>query len=181
LHHFVLIKDGIVSDSWPVQLSDTILFVVEDKMEEPFDAYLSLFETLHQGLMRAIDGLPTEALDWVPGAEMNSIAVLLVHTAGSQRYWVGDVVGAKPSGRERSAEFVVRGLTSDDLRQRLAAVLDHTRQVVGRLTTEDLGAMRSSTDGREHSVSWALMHALEHTAQHLGHIQLTRQLWEQRQ
>ncbi len=34
-------------------------------------------------------------------------------------------------------------------------------------------------DGREYTVAWALFHALEHTALHLGQMQLTRQLWEQ--
>ena len=29
-------------------------------------------------------------------------------------------------------------------------------------------------------VAWALLHALEHTAIHLGHMQIMRQLWEQR-
>jgi hypothetical protein len=30
-------------------------------------------------------------------------------------------------------------------------------------------------------VGWALCHILKHTALHLGHLQITRQLWEQRQ
>jgi hypothetical protein len=29
-------------------------------------------------------------------------------------------------------------------------------------------------------VGWALLHALEHTAIHLGHIQITQQLWDQK-
>jgi hypothetical protein len=29
------------------------------------------------------------------------------------------------------------------------------------------------------NIAWSLLHALEHTALHLGHMQLTRQLWEQ--
>jgi hypothetical protein len=31
------------------------------------------------------------------------------------------------------------------------------------------------------TVAWAVLHAVDHTALHLGHIQITRQLWEQRQ
>lgn len=30
-----------------------------------------------------------------------------------------------------------------------------------------------------HTVAWRLAHALEHTALHLGHMEITRQLWEQ--
>jgi uncharacterized damage-inducible protein DinB len=149
-------------------------------MEEPFDAYLSLFEALHQRVVKAIDTLPAEALDWIPAAGMNSLAVLVVHMAGSQRFWVGDVAMNEPSGRERSAEFQVQGVTSGALQQRLRASLDYTRAALGRLTLEDLSDKRTAAmhDG-EISVSWALLHALEHTALHVGHIQITRQLWDQ--
>ena len=47
----------------------------------------SLFHEVHDDLAKAIDGLPPEALDWVPGAEMNSITVLVVHLCGAERYW----------------------------------------------------------------------------------------------
>jgi uncharacterized damage-inducible protein DinB len=148
-------------------------------MAEPFDAYLSLFELLHQQVVEAIDGLPDEALDWLPAEGMNSVAVLVVHMAGSLRYWVGDVAAQEPSDRERSAEFLVRGLTSGELKQRLAASREYTREIAGRLTLEDLGNKRTSAmNDREITVSWALLHALEHTALHVGHIQMTRQLWD---
>jgi hypothetical protein len=34
--------------------------------------------------------------------------------------------------------------------------------------------------GNQVSVAWALLHALEHAATHVGHIQLTVQLWHQK-
>lgn len=127
-------------------------------------------------------GLPAEALDWSPGLEMNSITVLVAHTAASQRYWIGDVAMQEPSGRVRSDEFVTKGLTSEALQQQLAAAMEYTRQAIGRLATEDLRAMRLSPTGEhEHSVAYALLHSLEHTAQHVGHLQMTRQLWEQQE
>lgn len=151
-------------------------------MEEPFTSYLSWFETLHKEANEVIEGLPAEALDWSPGPEMNSITVLVVHMAASQRYWIGDVAMQEPSGRVRSDEFVTEGLTSEGLQQRLAAAMAYTRQAIGRLTLEDLGAMRPSPAGdEEYSVANALLHSLEHTAQHVGHLQMTRQLWEQKE
>ena len=48
------------------------------------------------------------------------------------------------------------------------------------LALPDLEATRvSPRDGRTFTVVWCLAHALEHTALHLGHIQVTRQLWDQ--
>jgi len=46
----------------------------------------------------------------------------------------------------------------------------------------DLEAVRPSPrDGGRFTVAWALLHALEHTAIHLGHIQMVSQMWKQRQ
>ena len=38
----------------------------------------------------------------------------------------------------------------------------------------------SARDGQKYSVAWALSHALEHTALHVGHIQTLGQLWKER-
>jgi uncharacterized damage-inducible protein DinB len=146
-----------------------------------FEAYLDRLQGLHDNILQAIEGLPPAALDWIPGPDMNSIAVLVVHTVGAERYWVGDVVARDPSGRDRTAEFRAQGLDAATLKKCLNETLAHTRGVLEGLTLRDLEAIRiSPRDGREYTVAWALAHALEHTAMHVGHIQITRQLWEQR-
>lgn len=148
----------------------------------PFcEAYLDRLHILHDNILQAIEGLPPAALDWVPGPDMNSIAVLVVHTVGAERYWIGDVVARDPSGRDRAAEFRVQGLDAPTLKKRLGDTLAHTRGVLHGLVLQDLEGIRiSPRDGREFTVAWALAHALEHTAMHTGHIQIMRQLWEQR-
>jgi uncharacterized damage-inducible protein DinB len=148
----------------------------------PFLAdYFETLRNLHADIERALDGLPPEALDWSPGLEMNSLSVLATHVAGSERYWIGDVAGGNPSGRDREAEFRVQDLKAEALAARLAETLAHSQAVLERLTLHDLEVQRASPmhDNRAFSVGWSLAHALEHTAQHLGQMQLTRQLWEQ--
>jgi uncharacterized damage-inducible protein DinB len=143
--------------------------------------YFDILTALHNGLKQAIAGLPTAALDWVPGPEMNSIAVLVVHTAGAERYWIGDVAGGQPSGRDRPAEFRTEALDEAALVAHLDRSLAESEQILGKFTLEDLSAVRRSTmHDRECTVMWALLHALEHSANHLGHIQMARQLWEER-
>ena len=145
-------------------------------------AYMERLETLHEEIWRAIADLPPEALDWTPGPGMNSLAVLVTHTAGAERYWIGDVAGEDRSGRVREAEFETRSRGVDTLATLLTDTLIHSRGVLRRLTVEDLDARRLSVrDGDEYSVAWCLAHALEHTGLHLGHIQVTRQLWDQRE
>jgi uncharacterized damage-inducible protein DinB len=149
-------------------------------MELFFRDLFDRFQELHSGMEDVLQGLPQGALDWVPGAGMNSLAVLAVHTAGSQRYWVGDVVAGEPSGRDRDAEFRVRGLDAAQLVERLQRSLRFSRGALDGLSLEDLSALRTSpANPREFTVGWALAHALDHTALHLGHMQLTRQMWEQ--
>ena len=142
--------------------------------------YLERLQALHADIERTIEGLPPPALDWVPGPDMNSLGILAVHVAGAERYWIGDVVGRDPSGRDRAAEFRMRGLDAATLKVRLTETLAHSQTVLEGLTLPDLEAMQvSPRDGRESTVAWCLAHALEHTALHLGQMQITRQLWEQ--
>ena len=69
----------------------------------------------------------------------------------------------------------------DVLKKRLANNLDYAHRVLDKMDVQDLEALRvRPSDGREFTVAWALLHALEHATSHLGQIQITRQLWEQR-
>ena len=150
-------------------------------MDQLFSDMQERFETLYKAIEKTVADLPDEALDWKPARDMNSLAVLLVHTAGALRFWVGDVAGGQPSGRVRSEEFETRQVDAAELMARLRAALDDAGQVLGELDPAGLGEMRQVADRDEsHTVGWALLHALEHTAIHTGHIQITRQLWDQR-
>ncbi len=150
-------------------------------MQPFFTDYLNLLQDCHNGILEAMDGLPSEALDWVPGQDMNSISVLIFHTTGSVRFWIGDVAAQESSNRDRDAEFQVRGVGMDVLKKRLADNLDYARTALDKMTLQDLEASRiNPSNEKELTVAWALLHALEHATSHLGQIQITRQLWEQR-
>jgi len=145
-----------------------------------FKEYLNLLQDCHNGILESLKELPTEALDWVPGQDMNSITVLVFHVTGSVRFWIGDVAAGDSSNRNRDAEFKARGVDAEVLKKRLADNLDYARKTLKNMSIQDLEKVRMLPDGREHTVAWALLHALEHAKSHLGQIQITRQLWEQR-
>lgn len=150
-------------------------------MESLFTDLLQRFETIHKAIETAVADLPAEAMDWKPGPEMNSIAVILAHTTGAWRYWAGDVAGDKPSGRVRAEEFETFNVDAAEMLGRLNAALETTRQVLAELELSRLGEVRTAgMFNEERTRGWALFHALEHTALHAGHIQMTRQLWDQR-
>lgn len=151
-------------------------------MDSLFVNYLNRLEELHEGAKAAISGLPPEALDWVPGPEMNSFTVLVVHLASSERFWVGEMVGHEDAGRNRAQEFVTQGLSEAELVQRLDESIAHSKQVLANLLLTDLDKFRvSSMNGESYRVSWSLMHNLEHVALHVGHLQLMRQMWDMAQ
>lgn len=151
----------------------------------PFiEDYLERLSALHRGCVQAIQGLSNEALDWVPvqipTAEMNSINVLVTHIIGAERYWIGDVALGDISGRVREREFQVRGMNAEELVGKIDAATDYACSMLEKFETEDLiKKVESPRDRQVFSVAWALLHTLEHTAIHLGHIQLTRQLWNE--
>ena len=149
-------------------------------MSELFVAYLKQLEVLHRDLSHALEGLSVEALNWSPRPEVNSLAVLAAHTAGAERYWIGDVIAQDDSRRDRDAEFRLRALSVEEAIERLDAALAYSRGVLGSLTLADLQERRLVNDQREVTVAWALVHTLEHTGIHLGQMQITRQWWDAR-
>ncbi len=148
-------------------------------MEKYFEALLDRLDELHHEVEETLDELPAEAIDWVPAPEMNSLAVLVTHMTGSERYWVGDVVLGDLSFRNRSAEFRVQGLDAAALKKRLTDLAAYEKSAFEQLQVAELGSPRvTPSDGRNTTVAWALNHALEHTAVHVGHIQILKQMWQ---
>ncbi len=145
-----------------------------------FGDYLDRLRELHIELKKALEGLPQEALDFKPAEDIPSICILVVHLTGAERYWIGDVVAKRPSDRDRGSEFKAHSLPASVLEKRLDDALEFAQDTIRSMTVEDLGALRiSARDGRQFTIAWALLHALEHTAVHLGHVQIIRQLWLQ--
>ena len=150
-------------------------------MEPVCQEYMKELYALYGDYGKAIEGLTPEALNWLPGDGMNSIAVLFAHATGSQRFLVGDLVGGIESHRNRNAEFAVKDLDEAALRAMLSQALDTVNSALDKLTVDELNSLAPRTkDGRSFAVAAALNHALAHTGVHLGHIQMARQLWDNR-
>ena len=150
-------------------------------MQPFFRDYLQRLNDLHQDILVAIEGLPPEALDWTPSGEMNSINVLVTHLCGSERYWIGEVAYGDPSGRVRSAEFEASGMDAGSLAEKINNATAYAQMASEHIDPGDLSKEKSRlSDGTPVTAGWAMLHALEHTAVHLGHIQLTRQLWAEK-
>ncbi len=135
----------------------------------------------HNTMREVLDGLDAKALNWAPGPETNSIAVLFTHLLGAENSMTA-TIAREPFDRDRDAEFRV---TVDDvatLRDLVNSVESRVMSRVDKLSLEDLAEMHSPPGdrlNRVHLGSWWVFHAVEHNREHIGQALLTRQLYEQ--
>ena len=146
-------------------------------MQTLYADWLNNLQELHTDVAKTIEGLPLEALDWSPKEGVNSITALIIHLTGSQRFLFGEVIGGQDIHRDRDAEFRAKGLTIEELTKRLNDNIAYISGELDKLTLGDL-ERKCMFRTREVTVGWALGHALKHTATHLGHIQVMRDVWE---
>ena len=150
-------------------------------MLSELDNYLHRIEDIRRQVGDLIAGLPADALNWRPiegdkGHATNSLAVLATHIAGAEHFWITEVVGGHPPTRDRDAEFAIQATDAAELVRLLEKTGAETREVLSALPEADLDGVRQVM-GRTVPVRWCVLHVIEHTALHLGHIQLTYQLW----
>jgi hypothetical protein len=135
-------------------------------------------------LQAELAGLPDEVLNRELDIQpTNTLFQLGTHVAGSARYWAITCAGGVDFQRDRASEFVAMG-SGADLMADLDLLARQVHESLDSLTAADLDRPTdgdrkfSTTGGAEEPLPLrdAVLHALEHTALHLGHAQLTRQL-----
>src|ERR1700691_1914447 len=67
---------------------------------------LGLFEQLHEEVRREIRDLDDEAVNWLAGPEMNTIATMIIHMVGSEAETLRSVADVA-CVRDRESEFRV--------------------------------------------------------------------------
>ncbi len=147
-------------------------------MHPELQNYLQILADLRGQVKALIAGLPVDALNWRPivGTDehaTNSLAVLAAHIAGAEHFWIAEVIGRRPATRDRAAEF---GTVAAELVRHLEVVAAETAEVLSSLSEAGLNSVRVAR-GRQVTVRWGILHVIEHTALHLGHMQITYQLW----
>jgi uncharacterized damage-inducible protein DinB len=143
--------------------------------------YLERLEDLRGQISGLVTGLSAEALNWRPlqgtgDHATNSLAALAAHAAGAERFWIAEVVGGRPATRDREAELATLATSPAEVIRLLENTALETREVILTLKDADLKDTRQ-TAGRTVPVRWCLLHVIDHSSLHLGHMQITYQLW----
>jgi uncharacterized damage-inducible protein DinB len=100
----------------------------------------------------------------------NSIGNLLLHLAGSSRYWAAEVIAGEPTGRVRQMEFDRReAIPAETLLAELRAAVQEVDRRLVALAPETLLEIRSAYD-EQPTVIWCVYHIVEHFSMHTGQI-----------
>lgn len=126
-----------------------------------------------------IAGAADAAINWKPDVpHTNSAAVLVTHMCGSETQWIHNLVGGQKLNRNRDAEFA-RPVSSVSGLLKLIDQAGATTQRV--LEKESSGTLSRAIDtGRPELANTArdcILHSIAHQAEHVGHLELTLQLW----
>ncbi len=136
----------------------------------------------HDVLRELVRGLNPAVLNWSPGPDMNSIAVLVGHLLDAERYLVAAALGEVVE-RDRERWFRYQAESDAALLELIDRTEAETRERLSRVTAESLVTEFSPPNdrlGRRYTgVRW-LLHAVQHNREHIGQALLTRQLAEQR-
>jgi hypothetical protein len=151
-----------------------------------------LFDEKYAQMFELLDGLSSEALLWKPfehspwQGPSNSLGFIVAHAVSSTvyllrqvEYCLGRINWEAVDGDEGPEEFGPANHDLSYLRARVQRTHMYVRELLASLTPDDLDASRKHPQGTDQllSVRYAIGEAIEHMSQHIGHGQLTRQLW----
>jgi len=142
------------------------------------EAARSIVDTQLVSIRQGLTGATREMLNWRPaGPDSNSAAVLAVHALSSTRHWLSVAIGTPRPDRDRDSEFRTEVGGVDELLGFVDGAEADIREILEEEGGFEPGARREEEDV---TAAWALIHAVEHLQEHVAHLELTRQLWDQR-
>jgi uncharacterized damage-inducible protein DinB len=141
-------------------LESTVLHIVKTRLVKDYPAQVRT----------CLDALTDEQLWWRPNEHSNSVANLVVHLAGSNRYYFDHVIGGREEVRNRAAEFATRGgRTKAELQKHW----DDSVAATGRaLDGFDPSRLMETTErtGKTTTFAQILLHVSHHNGVHMGQI-----------
>ena len=136
-------------------------------------AHLRELEDLHRQVFEMVAPLDDDAINQPVPSLTNTVGIVLRHMAGSERYWIGEVVGDLAAHRHRASEFGHERLRKTALMQEFGGVDTLSREVLGRLTRDELVRevdVQRGKDVVKETKAYALVHATQHLAYHVGQL-----------
>ncbi len=127
-------------------------------------------------LVACLEGLDSDALNWKPLDDANSLYVLATHTMGNVRFNCLNVLCDLPITRDRDAEFVASGASSADIVAHWNELKMQISNAIEELPSTELDRERDHANYGIISGRELLIVVARHAAEHYGQAQLTRDL-----
>jgi uncharacterized damage-inducible protein DinB len=130
---------------------------------------------LRDSVVFKLEGLDADQLRWRPAPTANSLGVIVVHLGYAERLWIRDIFAGESMDMEwRKHMFELPdGWGYSEI---VAFYKDETAQVDAVLDAATSFDLPSAGDLRPTTLRWAILHLIEETARHAGHMDLTREL-----
>jgi uncharacterized damage-inducible protein DinB len=150
-------------------------------------------------LIKAVDGMTTEQLEWQLQPGMNTIGILLAHIAVAEAFWIN--VAPKEISDKKEWDKIIReivgiggeddglplpengthpetlfGKSSNDYIMMLGKCRTMTHKVLQTWKDDDLDVTYTIEAKYTFSLSWTLYHVLEHLSSHLGQVLLLKHI-----
>ena len=137
----------------------------------------TLYRAVHEQMREHVRGMDRGTLNWKPLPLANSVAVLIVHTLGSEREVI-HAVRSVAAERDRDAEFKSEAEAADLLV--LLDEADRGLELLDSVTAADLTELHPRGDRPPRpGLDWLLSN-YGHAREHLAQIELTKQLYDSR-
>ena len=103
------------------------------------------FDEIRRQAREAIRNLDERGLNSTPlSQDTSSLAVLVYHMAGVERFWLRQIIGGIDIGRQRSDEFIAKAARVAELEKLLDEAGRTTREVLSDLKAEQLHETRDA-------------------------------------
>jgi|SRR5579859_2428781 len=148
--------------------------------------FASVLEHIGQDVLAQLRAVPEDLLNQpLALPETNTLFALATHLVGAGEFWTLVMAGERTIPRDRPAEFHATG-TSAELVTRyerwiadVHAVLDSLPDAEMERIASPPASFQPRNPHQPMTVRDCLLHAVEHSALHQGHIQLTCQMLTQ--
>lgn len=141
-------------------LESTVLHTVRTRLVKDYPAQIRI----------CMDALSEEQLWWRPNEHSNSVANLVVHLAGSNRYYFDYIIGGHEDVRNRAGEFALRGgRTKGELRRQWDESVESTDRALEAFDPSRLMEATERT-GKATTFAQILLHVSHHNGVHMGQI-----------
>ena len=159
-------------------------------MDAEIKGYAGFIDKLLEKAGKHAASLSADALNWKPlDSDTNSVGAIAAHMCGVVRWWVAQGLTGNEVGRQRDTEFVAQVDANGEInfwgaRRTIADVISETRSiaadVLDNLDPASLTGQSAVDTLGPRLKRWTLVHTIDELSQHIGHMEITIQLYNAR-